>query len=332
MNLFFALALILCSAKLLGAAAKQFDIPAVVGELLAGIIIGPSVLNWIQPSHVLEIIADLAVILLLFEVGLDTNFKQFKKVGKPGAKVAVVGFLLPLILAFPLNYYIFHLDFFTALFIAGALTATSIGITVRVLANMQKQHSREAHIVIAAAVFDDILGVLLLVFLLNMSGTGAESLTSAVKTGLLLLAFAAGLVLSQNRWFKQTVSRRCHGAIEVITPVFFVMVGVSINLQAIAWHSPFIWLFSLSLFALAFIGKFLAGFAVKEVKALQIIIGLSMMPRGEVGLIFAQLGLQGQILNLPEYTALVLVVVATTFLAPFLLKWRYRRLLPSVIH
>ncbi len=323
MNIFLSLALILIAAKCFGLIVQRLKIPAVVGELLAGVLIGPSLLNWLQPTNVLEIIADIAIVLLLFEVGLDTDFQRFKTVGAPGMRVAVVGFMLPLLFSFLFNRILFHLPLMESFFIAGALTATSIAITVRVLSDLKKRHTHAAHVVVAAAIFDDILGVLLLVLLLNFAGTGTDSLISVFKTSLILGAFVVGLLLGQSGQFKAKAIVPCQRVIAVITPVFFVMVGLSINLHDIAWHSGSIWIFTLGLLILAFMGKFLAGFVVKETRAIQVIIGISMIPRGEVGLIFAQLGLQSAILNLFEYTALVLVVMITTFFAPLLLRKAY---------
>lgn len=323
MNFFLSLALILTAAKLFAVGAKRCNTPPVVGELLAGIVLGPSLFDWIQLTPLISHVAELGVILLLFEVGLDSNFEVLKQVRQSALRVASVGFILPLLLALPLNLFIFHLPVLEALFMAGALTATSIGITVRVLTDLKRRNSNEANIVIAAAIFDDILGVALLVLLLGLAGAATNSLSSVIETGFILFAFFLGLALSGQLKFKQYCSPWMHPLISLISSVFFVMVGVSINLKVIAWNSAWIWGLFIALFIVAFIGKFLAGFVIKASRKIQASIGLSMLPRGEVGLIFAQLGLQSGVLNLAEYTVLILVVVATTFLAPFLLRWSY---------
>lgn len=324
MSILLAIALILIAAKLSQRLCQKLNCPLVAGELFAGVLLGPSVLNLIQPTHFLLIIADIAIILLLFEAGSETDFNAFKKVGRAGMVVAGAGFILPLTLVYGLSRFIFEVSFWQSLFIAGALTATSIGITVRVLTDLKKRQSHAAHIVIAAAVFDDILGVILLVLLLSFSGSGG-GWDSALKTFFILAGFAMGLVLAGHQKFKKKCAVPVHLTVKTFAPVFFIMVGVSVNLQDIAWHSLFIWAFSFSLFILAVLTKFIAGFTVKEQRFQQIIIGLSMIPRGEVGLIFAQLGLQSQILNLPEYTALVIVMMATTLMAPFLLRWHFSK-------
>lgn len=324
MNIFLSLALILVAAKLLGMLAKRLQVPSVVGELFAGILIGPSILAWIHPSEILSILAEIGVILLLFEVGLDSHFDILKKVGRPAMMVAIVGFVLPFLFAFPLSHFAFDRPIMPSLFMAGALTATSIGITVRVLVDLKQRHRREANIVIAAAIFDDILGVALLGILLSLASTSMGSFSSLFETGFILIAFSLGLILSRRESFKEKRTKHLRSLIEVITPIFFVMVGASINLQSITWNSPAIWILFVSLLLVAFLGKFASGFAImKEPRSIQTIVGLSMLPRGEVGLIFAQLGLQSGVLNQEEYTVLILVVVATTFMAPFLLRWRY---------
>jgi len=387
------LAIILIAARLLSETVARFGVPSVIGELLAGILIGPSLLGWVSPDTTMKLLAQIGIILLLFEVGMDTNLSRLVRAGAKPYIVALVGFTLPFALGYGISAWLFDLPKLAALFIGGTMTATSIGITVRVLDNLGKRHSDEAQIIIGAAVLDDILGVLVLAFLYQfalerkvlLKTLGEVSLyiglfmmlaplvaklaaeiidrldQHAASPGLLLTmalslillfswlahavgapeimgGFAAGLAFSQHFGFKiqgmrfalkpspklaHRLEEYMRPLIHTFSPLFFVMVGVSLNLNVVNWGSGFIWLFAGMLLLVAFIGKFSAGFFIKESRHNQIAIGLSMIPRGEVGLIFAQLGFSQGILSGELYAALLIVIALTTMSPPFLLKWFY---------
>lgn len=392
---FLFLAIILISARLLSETVARFGVPSVIGELLAGLLIGPSLLGWVSPDTTMKLLAEIGIILLLFEVGMDTNLSRLARSGAKPYIVAVVGFTLPFALGYGVSAFMFGLPNLVALFIGGTLTATSIGITVRVLDDLGKRHSDEAQIVIGAAVLDDILGVLALAFLyqfaveqeVSFQALGEVSLyillfmvlapivaklaavmidrldQHAASPGLLLTmalslillfswlahavgapeimgGFAAGLAFSQHFGFKlpglkfafepspklaHRLEEQMRPLIHTFSPLFFVMVGVSLNLGAVDWGSSFVWLLAGSLLLVAFVGKFAAGFFINEPRNHQVAIGLSMIPRGEVGLIFAQLGFSQGILNGELYAAMLIVIALTTMSPPFLLKWFYGR-------
>ena len=392
---FFFLAIILIAARLLSETVARFGVPSVIGELLAGLLVGPSLLGWVTPDIAMKRLAEIGIILLLFEVGMDTNLSRLARSGSKPYIVAVVGFALPFVLGYGVSAWIFGLPELTALFIGGTLTATSIGITVRVLDDLGKRHSDEAQIVIGAAVLDDILGVLALAFLYQFAVEQEVSIKGlaevsfyivlfmllapvaaklaaimidrldqhAASPGLLLTmalslillfswlahavgapeimgGFAAGVAFSQHFGFKFPMGRsklifepspklahrleeQMRPLIHTFSPLFFVMVGVSLNLSSINWSSGFVWLLAGSLLLVAFIGKFAAGFFIREPRQRQISIGLSMIPRGEVGLIFAQLGFSQEIFKGDLYAALLIVIALTTMSPPFLLKRLY---------
>jgi len=392
---FFFLAIILIAARLLSETVARFGVPSVIGELLAGLLVGPSLLGWVTPDIAMKRLAEIGIILLLFEVGMDTNLSRLARSGSKPYIVAVVGFALPFVLGYGVSAWIFGLPELTALFIGGTLTATSIGITVRVLDDLGKRHSDEAQIVIGAAVLDDILGVLALAFLYQFAVEQEVSIKGlaevsfyivlfmllapvaaklaaimidrldqhAASPGLLLTmalslillfswlahavgapeimgGFAAGVAFSQHFGFKFPMGRsklifepspklahrleeQMRPLIHTFSPLFFVMVGVSLNLSSINWSSGFVWLLAVSLLLVAFIGKFAAGFFIREPRQRQISIGLSMIPRGEVGLIFAQLGFSQEIFKGDLYAALLIVIALTTMSPPFLLKRLY---------
>lgn len=397
-HFFLFLAIILIAARLLSETVARFGIPSVIGELLAGLLIGPSLLGWVSPDITMKLLAEIGIILLLFEVGMDTDLSRLARSGSKPVVVALTGFILPFALGYGTSTWIFALPEMTALFIGGTLTATSIGITVRVLEDLGKRQSDEAQIVVGAAVLDDILGVLVLAFMYQSAVEQQVSLNALSEVGLYILlfmvlaplaaklasiaidrldqhaatpgllltmalslillfswlahwvgapeimgGFAAGLAFSQHFGFRlwmgkapaiqfkpsprlsHRLEEQMRPLIHTFTPMFFVMVGVSLNLNLIDWSSPFIWELAVALLLVAFFGKIAAGFVIRESRHNQIAIGLSMIPRGEVGLIFAQLGFGQGILNGELYAALLIVIALTTMSPPFLLKWFYGR-------
>jgi len=391
-HFFLQLALILVSARLAAEIATRRGAPGVIGELVAGIVLGPSVLGWVEVTEVIRLLAEIGILLLLFEVGLETDLSRLARSGGSAIVVAAGGFVLPFLLSFFLCRHVFELDMLVSLFVGGALTATSIGITVRILRDVGRQDSREGQVVLGAAVVDDIMGVLLLALLYEFSSSGDFSLSNFVKLvtflglffvtaplaakmmlfligryhrvteipGLvatvivslvlifawmakvvgapeLLGGFAAGLALSRrffmpfgialarNDDLAEEVARDMKPIVQLFTPIFFVTVGLSLNLREVDWGSSFVWLFSLALVAAAIIGKIAGGFLlVREHWLTRSAIGMAMVPRGEVGLVFAELGRTAGVLDDEIYAAVVLVIAYTTVLSPFWIKSFYR--------
>jgi Kef-type K+ transport system membrane component KefB len=390
---FFYLMVILLTSRLFAEVFARLKSPPVVGELLAGVLLGPSLLGWLEADQVIKLLAEIGIILLLFEVGLETDIRQLVKTGFQSLFVAVSGFILPFVFGFLLSRNLFQLSLLESLFIGGALTATSIGITIRVLTDLQRQNSPEAHVVLGAAVIDDVLGVILLAMLYEFSQAGEVNLGNAGRVmsfiavffllapvfaklisliirkfdrvsqtdGLipttivslvlffawlahamgapeLLGGFAAGLALSRRFFlpfglalrtdpdFAGRIENQMRPIIQLFVPIFFVMVGLSLNLRVIDWTSPFIWSFSLSLFVIAVLGKLLGALLLRGPWPARFAIGIAMIPRGEVGLIFAELGRVSAILNNELYAALIIVIALTTLLAPILLRSLYRRI------
>lgn len=387
------LVVILLAARLMGEIAVYIKIPSVIGELCAGILIGPSVLGLIEINTPIHLLAQIGIILLLFEVGIETDFGRLTSAGVKSLTVAIGGVLMPFILGFPLCYYIFDLSILISLFIGCALTATSIGITLRVLRDLQKQTSNEAQIIIGAAVLDDIIGIILLSMLYEFSTSGeinlwnigkviffislfflaaplaAKIVSHVVKKwdeksqipGLLpttivslilffawmahllgapelLGGFAAGLAISrqfffpfaalmhQSHEFSQRVEEQMRPIVHLFTPIFFVTIGLSLDLKNMNWNSTFIWMLGGALIIVAILGKLLSGFLLTGMKRIsKFIVGTAMIPRGEVGLIFANIGLNAGVLKNDVYATLILVIAATTLLAPFSLRWLFAK-------
>ncbi len=390
-TLFLHIAVILISGKLFGTLFKKLGIPAVLGEVFAGIILGQSLLGIIPLSDAIKVLAELGVILLLFEVGLEADIHMLIRVGLWSTLVAIVGAVLPFAGGFLISYYMFDLPLISSLFIGGALTATSIGITVRVLTDLNKHKARFAQIVLGAAVLDDILGVVILAALYEFSKTkevNVEATTSlmlhiavffivapvvarllakfisfmveklnepdVVPASILSLilavgyasyrvgspeilgAFTAGLALSRrfavpfaaflnlNEKIVHRVEEGILPLVNIMAPVFFVSVGLALNLKAIDFSSADFWIFSSLLIAVAIVGKVSAGFVVPASFKERLGIGLSMMPRGEVGLIFAEFGRSFNAIDSVGYAVIVFVVAITTLIAPILLKLNFR--------
>ncbi len=388
---FFQLMVMLLTARLGAELAARLQSPPVVGELVAGVILGPSLLGWLAASHPVKLLAEIGIILLLFEVGLETDIRQLARTGWQALFVAVNGFIWPFVFGFGISWLAFERSLLEAFFIGGALTATSIGITVRVLTDLKRQRSREAQVVLGAAVIDDILGVVLLAVLYEFSRAGAVDWANAGRVigfiavffllapllaqfisllirrfalvsqtdGLiptlivslvlffawlahimgapeLLGGFAAGLALSRRFFlpfglalrndpdFAGRIESQMQPIIRLFVPIFFVMVGLSLNLRAVDWSSPFIWSFSLSLLAAAVLGKLLGTLFLHAPWTERFAIGIAMIPRGEVGLIFAELGRTAGILDNEMYAALIIVIALTTLLSPMALKGFYR--------
>ncbi|GAB6065008.1 cation:proton antiporter [Aquifex pyrophilus] len=386
-TLFLHLAILLFSAKLFGTIFKRLGVPPVLGEVTAGVILGQSLLGLIPLSEAIKVLAELGVILLLFEVGLEADIHMLMRVGLWASLVATVGAALPFAGGFVVSYYLFGLDLVASLFMGGALTATSIGITVRVLTDLGKHKERFAQIVLGAAVLDDIMGVIILAALYEFAKTKSVHLDTTVNLvihiamffviapfvanivakllsfiakkaqdtdiipasvmALILLAaysahkfgspsilgsFTAGLALSRRfvipfaaalkleEGMIHKVEESIKPLVWVLAPVFFVSVGLALNLKAIDFSSTEFWTFSGALILVAIVGKVLSGFVVPGSLKEKASIGFSMLPRGEVGLIFAEFGRSFHAINEVEYAVIVFVVAITTLLAPIVLN------------
>ena len=186
---FLMLAIILLATRVLSELSVRLGIPAVIGELTAGIVLGPSLLGWVSPDATLKLLAEIGIILLLFEVGMDTDINRLAKTGAKPVIVAVLGAVIPMTLGFAASRYLFDLSLVASLFIGGTLTATSIGITVRVLTDLRLRTSYEAQIVLGAAVLDDIFGVIALAFLYQFAISGDVNLVSTLHVALFILLF-----------------------------------------------------------------------------------------------------------------------------------------------
>ncbi|MDX8387217.1 MAG: cation:proton antiporter [Ghiorsea sp.] len=390
-SIFLSLVLILLFARIFGELSAWFKVPPVMGEMLAGILLGPSLLGWVEVTGIIQALAEIGLILLLFEVGLDTDLTKLAKHGYKASVVALGGFIAPFLGGFTLGYFFFDLSLLLSLFIGGTLTATSIGVTVRVLKDLERHHSHEAQVVLGAAVIDDILGVVLLALLYEFSISGGISLANAsevlifigifmllapivakllaqtigkyslhskipglipttivtlvlffawlahiVGAPALLGGFAAGLALSrrfflpfgaqlmmEDNQFVKRIEISMRPIIQLFSPIFFVVVGLSLNLQEVDWSSSTIIWMSIVFIILAILSKLVGAFLIQESTHFKWAVGLAMIPRAEVGLIFAELGRVSGVFGQDIYAIMIITIAATTILPPFMLKWFY---------
>ena len=394
-----ALALVLLGAKLFGEAVERLGQPAVLGELVFGIALGNLPLFGegdvasLAQNQTFTALAELGAILLLFQVGLESTLREMMAVGGRAAVVALAGVLAPMLLGFGVGAWRRpHESWMLHAFLGAMLTATSVGITARVLKDADALRTSFARIILGAAVIDDVLGLLVLAVvsgLITAAGTGqalglgatlmivvkaivflagslfvgsllsprlfrtalalrSTSVVQAVSLSFCFLlsylaleaglapivgAFAAGLVLEEVH-FEDHVKRGdrpLHESLEpligLLVPVFFVRMGMLVDVRSFGSLPVLELALLLTLAAIA--GKLACGLAAPQgVSGLS--VGLGMMPRGEVGLIFAAVGaklvMDGRpVVDAATYAAAVFMVVATTMATPPLLLWSMRR-------
>ena len=370
-----ALASALIAAKLFGEIAERLGQPSVLGELIAGIVVGPSVLGLVPLSLGILVLAEIGVLLLLFEVGLETDLAELLAVGGPALAVALAGMVLPFGAGWALTRALGYGPL-AALFVGASLTATSIGITARILAELNTLKTREGQIILGAAVVDDVLGLIVLAIVTRIAESGALEPSVALKSGVFAIgfvvvavvaggpvgrrlvhvvgksnargmlgaasvafailvawlakkagsapivgAFAAGMALARtNR--RHDIDAALKPVVDIFAPIFFISVGAQADVRLL---NPFVaenrpgLLLGLGLTVVGFLGKFAAGFCAWG-KVRRPFIGAGMVPRGEVGLIFASMGLQTGALPQRIFVAVLLAVFATTFVTPPLLK------------
>ncbi len=371
-DILLPIAIMLAAAKLGGEFCERFlKQPAVLGEILVGVLIGKSALGWIDgQDHVLQSIAEMGAVLLLFEVGLESDLGELFRVGTKALWVAILGVILPLAMGYGLMIVTGHSSF-ESIFVGAALTATSVGITARVFADLGVLKSYSASIVLGAAVIDDVLGLIVLATVSGIAKTGSFSLMNALQvTGIALLflvgaiviglratpmllrwahamqtraavssaavviafilaalahlaglapivgAFAAGLVLAQTEQ-RVEFEDQVRSIADIFSPVFFVMMGASISLSS--FNSTTVAIAAI-MFVVAVLSKTVAGLSLPAKGVSKWMIAIGMVPRGEVGLIFASIGLTNKLIGDNVYTAIVIVVLATTMITPPLLK------------
>jgi Kef-type K+ transport system membrane component KefB len=376
-ELLLALVVVWVAAQAFGEIAERLRQPAVLGELFAGVVVGVGGLGWIDPHReVLHLLAEVGVLILLFEIGLETRLRDLLQVGGASTAVAGAGVALPFGAGY-LAALSFGAGPSLAIFLGATFTATSVGVTARVLRDLGHLDSTEARVILGAAVIDDVLGLVILALVAGMLAGGTPTaglalrmlavavvfLAGSIALGRLLMprilrlvramrvrgalvpvavalafglallaqlagsatiigAFAAGLILAGTAEHRE-IERGVRPVAQLFVPVFFVVVGAQVDvrdfnpLQRETW--PLIAEVA-GLSTLAIVTKWAAGFVPFWLRVRRNVIGAGMVPRGEVGLIFAQVGRSSGLLSEEQFGAVVLVVMVTTFVAPIVLR------------
>ncbi len=398
-------AVMLVAAKLAGEVFERVRQPAVLGELLAGVLLGNLVIvgfSGVEPlktNETIAALAELGVIILLFEVGLESDLRQMLEVGWSSLLVATLGVVAPFLLGWAVSaYFLPDAATLTHIFIGAILCATSVGITARVFRDLGKLATREARIILGAAVIDDVLGLLILAVVsgairaaavggsLSVVDVGLIALKSivfliasiaighllmprllrgaarletrgvlltfaiafclflawaAAKVGLapIVGAFAAGLILDEVHYKPsgERVERDLHDLLQpvstVLVPIFFVLMGLKVDLRLFARVDILGFAAVLTIAAIA--GKQICALGVVERGVSRLAVGLGMIPRGEVGLIFAGIGatlmlpspggMNEPVISPATFGAVVIMVIITTLITPPMLKWSLGR-------
>ncbi len=373
--------IVFASAKLMAELFERLRQPGLAGEILAGVLIGPSVLHWIAPSELLTELSDLGVIFLLFRVGLEVKSSELLKLGGTAALVSLGGILVTLGLGWGI-LTLWGKAWDQALFAATAMIATSAGITVQLLSTKRLLDSRAGKVVLAAAVIDDVLGLLVLAvvsgvargrlrlpeialaslvtcgfvvliaawgsramrrvapiasknlrigesqFALAMSLLFALSL-AAVYTGVSVIvgAFLAGMALAESA--QPRVRDMTHGVTELLLPFFLAGIGMQVDLAAFAdpRNALLAGVILAAAVASKVVGCGLGALRLGRADALR--VGVGMIPRGEGGMVVAQIGLGFGILERSTYSAIVFMSIATTLVAPPLINAAFRGIEPD---
>jgi Kef-type K+ transport system membrane component KefB len=406
-----SLVVIYLASKVGGELSNRFGLPPVLGELVSGVVVGVSVLHLLvfseggtdssnliisflqgtagltpeaaagvfaAQSEVVSVLAELGVIILLFEIGLESNLKDLMAVGIQASVVAVVGVVVPFTAGTVGLMTLFGIDALPAIFAGAALTATSIGITSKVLSELGRLNSREGQIILGAAVIDDVLGIIVLAVVASLAKNGAVDvskvvyliisasgfllgaialgnffnksfvaiadklktrgelvipafifaflmayLAAAIQLEAILGAFAAGLVLEETDK-RQELQKQVIPIADMLVPIFFVTVGAKTDLGVLNPAIPSNregLIMAAFLILVAILGKVVTGFVVFGQPGInRLAIGVGMIPRGEVGLVFLGIGSSIGILSKPLEAAIIMMVILTTFLAPPLLR------------
>ena len=375
-NIPLAMLIVFGSAKLLAEIFERLRLPGIVGEILAGTLIGPSVFGWIEPGTVLNALADLGVMFLLFDAGLHVKSSELLKVGRTAMLVAMLGVATPFAAGYGLLRW-WSAPAHECLFVAAAMVATSVGVTAQVLASKGLLETRAARIILAAAVMDDLLGLLVLAVVssvargnwqvkeLAITGLVACGFTAvvgiwgaraarrvvppvesrlrggeagfhlavilmfalsllAVYAGVAAIigAFLAGLALSETAGAR--ARDLTHGVTELLAPFFLAGIGLHFDPRYLE-HASALWL-TAAVVAAAIVSKWvgcgLGAIGLGRMDAHR--VGAGMIPRGEVGMVVAQLGMKMGVIPPELYGVVVSMAVATTLAAPPLLSLAFR--------
>ncbi|MGJ5643738.1 cation:proton antiporter [Latilactobacillus curvatus] len=384
------LAIILISTLLAGHMSKRIGMPAVIGQLLVGIILGPALFGVLHENSFIHTFSEIGVVLLMFIAGLESNLTLLKKYFKPSLVVAVLGVIVPMISMYGMSLA-FGISQLESLFIGVIFAATSVSISVEVLRELNVLESKEGTIILGAAVVDDLLAVIILSVLTSLFGAQlaaassthmslglslllqalfmvavyfsvkwivpfvmhlsrrlsvpyASAITSliicfgfvwfaeAVELSAVVGAFFAGIAISQTP-YKEEINRHIEPiGYTVFIPVFFVSIGLSMNLASLNQHILFITILTVLAVFSKLIGSGLGARWMNNSPQGAYTIGAAMISRGEMALIIAQIGYNAKLLSELYYSEIIFVIIITTVLAPLILKHAVKRQLATEIN
>lgn len=375
-----AMLVVFGSAKLLGEIFERIGQPAIVGEILAGALVGPSVLGWVRPDTTLRALSDLGVMFLLFGVGMEVKASELLKVGGKATLVATIGVIVPFFAGWGIMAA-WGVPQVEAIFVGASMVATSVGITASVLATRNLLHEVASKIILAAAVIDDVLGLIVLAVVSSVARGHVNvweiALTASLATAFTVImafwgttavnrllphfdsrakadeakfhialiflfamallaqytgvaaivgAFLAGLALSDSADARvRTLTR---GVSELLVPFFLAGIGLHLNLEVFRSRSTIV--LALIILAAAVVTKLIGCGAGAVSLGWQNVVkvGMGMVPRGEVGMVVAQIGLGMAVISPDVYAIVVFMAVATTLVTPLLLRVAFRQPVP----
>lgn len=379
----FAMLLLFVSAKLMAELAERLNQPGIVGEILAGVLLGPSVLGWLAPNDFLSAMSELGAMFLLFRVGLEVKASDLMRVGGTATLVACSGVVVPFAMGAGI-FVLWGAGVNESIFVGASLVATSVGITAQVLSAKGLLHEISSKVILAAAVIDDVLGLLVLAVVSSLTHGKLKflqlSVTAVLATGFTVIvarwgthairrvtphvkrslkategrfifalsllfalavlatwtgvaaivgAFLAGLALAESTEARER--DLAQGVSELLIPFFLAGIGLHVDLTVFA--KPATAVLATVMLVAAVVSKFIGcgvgALRLGRVDALR--VGVGMIPRGEVGMIVAQIGLGFGILSRSSYSVVVFMSVATTIIAPPLIKIAYKKLLDARI-
>jgi len=383
-TVFKDVALILVAAKIFGIIARKCKAPQVVGEIIAGLLIGPSLLGLVDQSDFLATMAEIGVVILMFSAGLETNLKDLVRTGPLAFVIALAGVFVPLVGGSILYMAVYGFapvgsdEFIRAIFIGTIMTATSVGITVQVLREMGCLKGRIGTTILSAAIIDDIIGIVVLTFVIGFKTPETNLVSVIISTVLFFVfaivigyvcykffkyydkrhrhtrripiygfvlclamsyiaekffgiaditgAYAAGIILSNIRDSEYIAEKMDISSYMIFGPIFFISIGLKTNLAEL--NMGIIW-FALAFVLVALISKIIGcGLTARLCrfnKWESMKIGVGMMTRGEVALIVSQKGLSAGLMDSSYFTAVIMLILASSILTPVFLKLLYNK-------
>lgn len=306
---------------ILGKIGTLFGLSGVVGQLFAGIILGSGLFNIVPSSHLIHLTAEIGIFLLMLNSGLESDIKEMKKHIKASSLIAIMGVILPLII-FPIACLFLGYDIKSSLFAGVIFSATSISITLAVLAEQKKLATSIGAIILSAAVIDDLIALLAVTLFSLFIGGGTLGISSLLP----LFAFVLGIVIRKFNFSENMVGVTTNIGKWFFYPAFFGSIGLGISIQGLENKVTAIIIFSVLAIATKFFGSLLgakfSGLNTEVANA----IGAGMISRGEMALVIIQIGISAQIINEDISTEFIITVIISTIVAPIIMKPLFKKI------